>query len=124
MLKEPIVIHDWVSPIGGDWSYWLNFEKHISEFIRGNELSTTMNGMLSPENAKTARAIMNLEIRGGLKVPHLHFHDKIYLLNEEQWAKFSKEIIADCKSKLEKVKTVSFETGMMLSAVTHTMTKR
>lgn len=31
----------------------------------------------------------DLGIRGAMKIPHLHFNDKIYTLSSEQWAKLS-----------------------------------
>ena len=47
--------------------------------------------------------------------PHLHYGDSIYLVNEQQWAHIATMIIKDCKAKLAKVNTVSFEAGIALS---------
>jgi len=48
-------------------------------------------------------------------VAHLHFEGKVYILKDEQWAKFSAKIVADCKAKLANVHAVSFDQGMDLA---------
>ncbi len=54
-------------------------------------------------------------IRGGLRIPHLHYEDKIYLLSDEQWKEFSGQVIAQVQEKLANAKTVSFEQLMEVS---------
>jgi hypothetical protein len=114
---------DWTSPIGGNWAYMIQNRQLIGEFIRINELKPVTIGAMSTRAAPTASALLDLGIRGGIRVPHLHFSSKIYMLNDAQWAKFSGGIIADCKAKLAKVKEVSFEEGMLLGNVAQTLTK-
>jgi hypothetical protein len=114
---------DWISPIGGNWAYMIQNRQLIGEFIRINELKPVTIGAMSTRAAPTASALLDLGIRGGIRVPHLHFSSKIYMLNDAQWAKFSGGIIADCKAKLAKVKEVSFEEGMLLGNVAQTFTK-
>lgn len=114
---------DWVSPIGGNWAYMVQNRQLIGEFIQKNEIQPVTIGAIATRAAPTASAVLDLGIRGGIRVPHLHFSNKIYMLNEAQWAKFSGGIIADCKAKLAKVKEVSFEEGMVLGNVAQTLIK-
>lgn len=58
-----------------------------------------------------------LSIRGGIRAPHLHYNGEIYLLNKEQWNKFSGEIIKDFSKKLAETKSVNFSQLMELSEV-------
>jgi hypothetical protein len=105
---------DWFSPIGGNWAYFVKNQRRIGEFIKANAIKPTTIGPVAAREALSEKALIDLGIRGGIRVAHLHFDDRIYMLNEEQWAKFSGSIIADAKAKLEKAKTVGFEEGMML----------
>lgn len=78
------------------------------------ELHLSMTQPSYMAEAKTAK--MNiLNIRGGLKIPHLHFEDKIYLLNDQQWKEFSGKVIQQVQDKLSKAQTVSFEQLMEVS---------
>ncbi len=114
---------DWSSPIGGNWAYMVQNRQLIGEFIRVNELKPVVIGTIAARTAPAASALLDLGIRGGIRIPHLHFSNKIYMLDDAQWAKFSRGIIADCKAKLANVKEVSFEEGMVLGNVAQTFTK-
>jgi hypothetical protein len=117
---------DWTSPIGGKWEYWTRNQKMIGEFIRTHEIRVAEIGMISAaapvaKAAPAAKAHIDLGIRGGMRVPHLHFDNKIYVLNSDQWAKFSEHIVADCKAKLANVKEVPFEAGILLGSAIQAM---
>ena len=47
--------------------------------------------------------------------PHLHYAGEIYLLNEAQWASFSKSAMKSLTEKLGKAQKVSFEDVMQVS---------
>ncbi len=53
---------------------------------------------------------------GGLRLAHLHFKDEIFLLNDEQWKRFSSTVIKCFKEKLSRVKTISFDQLVETSA--------
>lgn len=55
-------------------------------------------------------------IRGGMKIPHLHFADQLYLLTEEQWKDFSGMMLAKIRDKLAKTNAVSFDQLMDLAS--------
>ncbi len=116
---------EWTGPVGGNWVYMIKNQKAIGEFIRANGLKPVQIGAInaSQTTARSTRALIDLGIRGGITPPHLHFRDKIYLLNAEQWAQFSRNIIADAKAKLAKVSKVSFEEGMVIGSVAQRMTR-
>ena len=107
---------DWVSPLGGNWAYMVKNQKLIGQFIRTNEMKPSVIGQVGVGMGAPAKALIDLGIRGGMKVPHLHFNDRIYLMNPAQWAQFSANIIADCKAKPANVKQVSFDQGMLLGS--------
>lgn len=106
-----------IGPKGGNWAYFVKNTKFIGEFIKNNRIQPSVIGQVAAEMAAPAKAHIDLGIRGGMRVPHLHFNDKIYLLNNEQWAKFSDTIITDSREKLANVKKISFEEGMLLESV-------
>ena len=55
-------------------------------------------------------------IRGGIKVPHLHVADKLYMLNDDQWKQLSTKIVELSQEKLAKAKKpVSFEQAAALA---------
>ena len=118
---------------GGNWAYFAKNPKLIGEFIRTNALNPVTIGAVVAHGAPAAKAaapvalaasaLHDLGIKGGIRVSHLHFEDKIYLLNAEQWAKFSGSVVAEAKAKLEKAKVVSFEQVLLLGSVAQTMAK-
>jgi len=69
----------------------------------------------TPINKRSPRKLRLPNIRGGIKGPHLHFKEKIYLLDEKKWNEFSKIIIKDIKGRLDKVQTISFQQALELS---------
>jgi hypothetical protein len=118
-----IQLHDWVSPIGGNWAYWAKNVKLIGEFIRVNAIKPAAIRPVVAGETPSAKALIDLGIRGGIRVAHLHFHDQIYMLNDEQWAMFSANIIADVKAKLAEVKEVSFQDGILLGNLAQTLAR-
>ncbi len=52
---------------------------------------------------------------GGMRVPHLHFSGRVYLLNQEQWKEFSNVMLDSFREKLATVNAVSFDQLMELS---------
>lgn len=114
---------NWNSPIGGNWAFMVKNQKKIGEFIRTNKIKPSVIRAITSEALPSVKAAIDLNIRGGNKVPHLHFSNKIYMLDKDLWAKFSTDIIAESTAKLAKVKEVSFEEGMLLASVAQTLVK-
>ncbi len=120
MLK---LILDRTGPIGGNWVFMVKNQALIGEFIRSQGIKPVKIGPdVAPEKL-TKKIPVDLGIYGGIRVAHLHFKDRIYLLNEEQWAKFSGGVIIDARTRLAKVKEVSFEEGMLLGSVAQALAK-
>jgi hypothetical protein len=59
-------------------------------------------------NASPSR-LPDFDIRGGMKVPHIHLDDKIYLLNDEQWRSLSTEVIKDFKTHLDAAHSLTLD---------------
>jgi hypothetical protein len=90
---------------------------------------TTLPAATAAPVAKTATAkalassIMDLGIRGGYTVPHLHFEGNIYLLTQKQWAALSEKVLDTSKSALSKAKTISFENAVTLQSAMQIITE-
>jgi hypothetical protein len=64
----------------------------------------------------TARAKLNpIDIRGGIRIAHLHFQNEVYLLDAAQWRAFSGKVMEQFSAKLSKASTVSFDQLLDLS---------
>lgn len=57
----------------------------------------------------TAAALWPGDIRGGIRIAHLHHAGQVYILNERQWADFSGKVMQGLTAKLGKVQKVGFE---------------
>jgi len=119
-------------PNGGWLDFWAKHEELIGQFIRTEKLKPaspsvvpSLAGPLATPvqpNAKTASLrISDPGIRGGIRVAHLHFEVKVFMLKDEQWAKFSGGIIAEAKAKLAKLNAVSFDQAMSLAKGTEAL---
>lgn len=113
-----------IGPIGGNWAFFAKNAKTIDEFIKNNRLQPSRIGQVVAEMAAPVKAHIDLGIRGGMKVPHLHCNEKVYILDNEQWAKFSDNIIAHSRAKLANVKNISFEEGMLLESAIQGLSMR
>jgi hypothetical protein len=49
---------------------------------------------------------------GGMKIAHLHYQDQVYMLNNEQWRSFSKNLLESFSKNLEQANAVSFENAL------------
>lgn len=59
---------------------------------------------------------LQYSVRGGMKVPHLHLADHIYLLNDKQWQEFSGMMLKSIKDKLDNTNKVNFDQLMTLAS--------
>jgi hypothetical protein len=108
---------------------WLKNAEAIEKFITVNKLkavpqeSLVAHGRLLPvaEVKEKAAKVQKLDIRGGIRFPHLHFKGSVYLLDEKQWADFSGKVLEGFRAKLAGAKTVSFEKAVELSEAIDTM---
>jgi len=103
---------------GGNWAYFAKNKLAIGDFIRVNKLAPAKVATVVATEAAAAQTLFDLGIRGGIRVPHLHFDDNIYLLDGKQWTALSKQIVADFNTKLSKVKEVSFDDAMLIGSMT------
>jgi hypothetical protein len=108
---------------GGRRDFWVSQLEIIERFVKtaGNELtriqvaaeSRVELGAKTP--AVAAKTILWDPTRGGMRMPHLHYAGEIYLLNEGQWASFSKSAMKALTEKLGKAQKVTFEDVMQVS---------
>lgn len=57
---------------------------------------------------ETERTFSNLPGQCGIKVPHVHYQGKTYLLSTEQWNKFAGDVQKELGKKLASAKSVTF----------------
>ena len=93
---------------------WFRNMERIGELVKRWELKPVPEEYLARDEIpfEIERGEMRIKIPpfpGGMRNPHLHFKGEVFLLNEEQWGEFSKQIVEDFKAKLSSVKTVNFE---------------
>jgi hypothetical protein len=121
-------------PNGGWLDYWVKNAEAIGEYVRAKKLKPvgaatvpSLVGELPSGAGAGAKAVSSAVrikdpgIRGGLRVPHLHFDGNVFMLNEQQWAEFSGNIIAESKAKLGKVNSVNFDQAMILAQTTESL---
>jgi hypothetical protein len=112
--------HIWTGGVPAD--FWVKKAKVIEAFIKEKGLASMEFAVSQAKTTATTKSLLlDPGIKGGIRVAHLHFKDKIYPLNEAQWKEFSQGIITDMQAKLAKSKSIGFEEGMVLGNLAVTM---
>lgn len=107
---------------GGHLEYWNKNLATLRSFIDERSISATnfyassAGAVVEHTTPKTPPPQL-LKPPGGVMEEHVHVDDKIYLLNEKQWAELRDMIIADCKAKLAKPNRIGFAEAMLLESV-------
>lgn len=112
-----MLVKPWDGSSGGNKIFWVNIAKMVGDFIKENELTPARIGLVSSGPMMAEKEFIDLGIRGGIRVNHLHYNNRIYLVDDKQWSSFSRGVIADAKAKLSQVKEVSFEQAVTLGSV-------
>jgi hypothetical protein len=90
--------------IGIPADFWVINERRIGEFIKENEIQRVSPRSLGVPKGLSAERMIDIEyifgIRGGRKVPHLHYRGDLYLLKAKQWRKFSGAVVKDLSERL------------------------
>ncbi len=107
---------------GGKIAFWAKNAKVVSKYINAHKLEELSNHHLSTgivlKEANLSKKVQEnrKELKnGGMRVPHLHYDGKIFLLDELQWKEFSKTIIGEFQQKLAKANSINYEQLMELS---------
>jgi hypothetical protein len=111
---------------GGRRDFWVSQVSIIERFVKANlnQLVRIQVADQSPvglevkaavPSAAAKKAIIWDPTRGGMRMPHLHYAGEIYILNESQWAAFSKAAMKALSEKLAKVQKVTFEDVLQVS---------
>lgn len=124
-------------PWGKSDDIWISHVKVIQETIKKFRLTALKDEFLGPKMPvarKTAKSATALSYwgddlppwiwkYGGRKFAHLHFGDKIYALDEKQWAYFTDKVIQGFAAQLKNVKIVGVdrivELGNVMSGIAH-----
>ena len=107
-------------------------EKFIGKFIDAHKIAPLDQGFLRVKSKSSkaaidseAKAMIDIDYlidpRGGKRTPHLHYKGEIYLLNSNQWKKFSGEVLQNFSEQLAKANSISFENFLELSETMGTL---
>lgn len=122
----------WDGEAGGNRTFWLSNLKLISEMIDKYDLKPVAVDMIPAGAYSIPLELMQQEQTqgtfkmarqwpwpcGGIKCPHLHYGQDVYLIDESQWRYFSQAVIKVCQSKLAAANTVSLEQLIDVSEAT------
>jgi len=97
-LSQPQMIHVFL-PDGRWLDCWVQNGDEVRQFIAVHGLRPV--SMSAPDEAGApggaeqtgSQRSLGLALCGGSRAPHLHFEDDVYLLNDEQWAAFSHNVL-------------------------------
>ena len=116
------LIH-WRFIYGKPADFWLVQVAAVERFIKANRLRPVAQPTLQLRSAavETAEKMAEMSVipwwwkYGGIRVPHLHFEDQLFMLSAAQWKVFSAGIVKDFSKKLAEANAVSFGQLMDLS---------
>jgi hypothetical protein len=118
-------IHDELAlKSGGRMEIWISqavqvgrfVEAHLKDLTKVRVAVEARAGLEAPAGAQAAARVLIWDpTRGGMKMPHLHYAGEIYILNEAQWAEFSKGAVSALAERMNKAQRVRFDDVMQLS---------
>ena len=86
---------------GGPRDIWIKNAELVAQFVRVQKLNP-VNVEFQPAAEGTAKAILHPKpFPGGIRVPHLHWGEGLYLLDERQWSAFTARILKQYQAKLK-----------------------
>lgn len=99
----------WKWLVGIPLDIWFSHERLIESIIKEYKLKPVQLEHLGVRQSKEMLDIDRITgIRGGRKIPHLHYKGDLYILDSIQWKEFSSKIVKEFSEKLEHANTVSF----------------
>ena len=94
---------------------WMERAKYLEEFVKANRLKPVTYTDLWVTKPLPPRFKPRPPLPGIVPFAHIHVGEKLYALNDDQWARFSADVMSDIKTRLEGAKTVEFEALMEIS---------
>lgn len=111
-MASDYVFKKWDGEAGGNRLFWLSKIEIIAEIVNRYDL-TPISEELIPAGAYAASTQILQETRslnaakipirwpcGGIKEPHLHYGQKLFILDQRQWQEFSDMVVKDCTQRL------------------------
>ena len=114
---------------------WLSYRQLISKLIAQHKLKALppeaypylpMAGepgvaafTTAPASGKKASGLRwPIPFPGGMRIPHLHFNEDIYLVEPKQWKEFSHAVVKDIQQRLANAAETSFDEILQLGQST------
>lgn len=125
MQYEHYHIVPWWWKYGRPREIWATFEHEIGSFIEKNKIAPMSaeaaqsliigeigGGMAAPSatamKSASSSPLERIWWHGGMRAPHLHWKNNIYVLNDEQWAEFTQPILEKFAKKLASTRSIGF----------------
>jgi len=100
----------WTVGIPAD--FWVIREKEIGRFIKEHNIRAVSRRSLGVPKEISPERMIDIDyiigIRGGRRVPHLHYKGDLYLLKAKQWREFSGAVVKDLSKRLATSRQVNF----------------
>ncbi len=117
MMTDYLRRFKWKVGIPAD--FWVIREREIGRFIKEHNLRPVSRRTLGVPEGIAPEKMLDIDhiigIRGGRKVPHLHYKGELYLLKTKQWREFSGAVVKDLSKRLAVSKQVNFNELLDLS---------
>jgi len=106
----------------------IGFPEMFEKFVKDMKLKPADQAHLAslvydePAPAATVKAAARVKPRpfpGGMRIPHFHLRDDIFLLDDRQWDVVSKALLDTFQQKLAGMQRVSFDQVMDISETMH-----
>lgn len=118
-MASDYIFKKWDGEAGGNRLFWLSKLEIIAEMVNRYDLSPISEELI-PAGAYAAPAQIFSEARsldaakipirwpcGGIKEPHLHYGQKLFMLDQKQWQEFSNMVVKDCTQRLASAESIN-----------------
>lgn len=91
--------------------FWVTYDDLVTKIVETHALTAVPERYFGTQRLAETETLPYrvLNPRGGMRAPHFHTGDQIYLVPEKAWAEFTREVKRDLSEKLAKVRRVSFD---------------
>ena len=125
MQYEHYHIVPWWWTYGRPREIWATFEHEIGRFIEKNKIAPMSaeaaqsliigeigGGMAMPSatamKSASSSPLERIWWHGGMRAPHLHWKNEIYVLTDKQWNEFTRPILKNFAEKLAATRSIGF----------------
>lgn len=105
--------------VGIPADFWVIREREIGQFIEKHNIDAVSRRSLGVPKKLSPERMIDIDyiigIRGGRRVPHLHYKGDLYLLKAKQWREFSGAVVKDLSERLATSRQVNLSELLEIS---------